>query len=70
MPAYAEGGDIFRHVSSKELREDQRYDLNLADIAEVRRRRSAVSSRLLEHPAMAAENPMLFEYAGVGSGLG
>ena len=30
MQAYAEGFDIFRNATSKELPEDQRYDLNLA----------------------------------------
>ena len=44
LRAYAEGGDIFRRARSKELRQHQRYDLNLANIAEVRRRGSAVSS--------------------------
>jgi 6-phosphogluconate dehydrogenase len=69
--AYPEGGDIFGHASSKELSEDQGYDLNLADIAEVRRRGSVVSSWLLDLTAMAlAENPTLSEYAGVGSAFG
>ena len=44
MQAYAEGFDIFRNASSKELPEGYRYDLNLADIAEVWRRGSVVSS--------------------------
>src|SRR5207302_949832 len=35
MQAYAEGFDIFRGANSKDLPEDQRYDLNLADIAEI-----------------------------------
>src|SRR6202142_288680 len=65
MQAYAEGFDIFRNASSKELPEDQRYDLNLADIAEVWRRGSVVSSWLLDLTAMAlAENPTLSEYTG------
>ena len=38
MQAYAEGFDIFRNANSKEFSEDLRYDLNLADIAEVWRR--------------------------------
>jgi 6-phosphogluconate dehydrogenase len=33
MQAYAEGFDIFANANSKDLPEDQRYDLNLADIA-------------------------------------
>jgi 6-phosphogluconate dehydrogenase len=65
MQAYAEGFDIFRNATSKELPEDHRYDLNLADIAEVWRRGSVVSSWLLDLTAMAlAENPTLSEYSG------
>jgi 6-phosphogluconate dehydrogenase len=65
MQAYAEGFDIFRNATSKELPEDLRYDLNLADIAEVWRRGSVVSSWLLDLIAMAlAENPALSEYSG------
>jgi 6-phosphogluconate dehydrogenase len=65
MQAYAEGFDIFRNANSKDLPEEQRYDLNLADIAEVWRRGSVVSSWLLDLTAMAlAENPTLAEYTG------
>jgi len=65
MQAYAEGLDIFRNAASKELPEDHRYDLNLADIAEVWRRGSVVSSWLLDLAATAlAENPTLSEYTG------
>ncbi len=65
MQAYAEGFDIFRNATSKELPEEQRYDLNLADIAEVWRRGSVISSWLLDLTAMAlAENPTLSEYTG------
>ncbi|PYS47077.1 MAG: decarboxylating 6-phosphogluconate dehydrogenase [Acidobacteria bacterium] len=65
MQAYAEGFDIFRNAASKELPEDHRYDLNLADIAEVWRRGSVVSSWLLDLTAIAlAENPTLSEYTG------
>jgi len=65
MQAYAEGFDIFRNANSKELDEDLRYDLNLADIAEVWRRGSVVGSWLLDLTAMALiENPSLSEYTG------
>jgi 6-phosphogluconate dehydrogenase len=65
MQAYAEGFDIFKNAASKELPEDQRYDLNLPDIAEVWRRGSVVSSWLLDLTAMALlENPTLSEYTG------
>jgi 6-phosphogluconate dehydrogenase len=65
MQAYAEGFDIFRNANSKELPEDIRYDLNLADIAELWRRGSVVSSWLLDLTAMAlAEDPGLSNYTG------
>jgi 6-phosphogluconate dehydrogenase len=65
MQAYAEGFDIFRNASSKEVPEKHRYDLNLADIAEVWRRGSVVSSWLLDLTSIAlAENPTLSEYTG------
>jgi 6-phosphogluconate dehydrogenase len=65
MQAYAEGFDILKNSISKELPEDQRYDLNLPDIAELWRRGSVVGSWLLDLTAMAlAENPALSEYTG------
>jgi 6-phosphogluconate dehydrogenase len=66
MQAYAEGFDIFRNADSKNLEEDFRYEFNLADIAEVWRRGSVVSSWLLDLTAMAlVENPTLSNYTGV-----
>jgi 6-phosphogluconate dehydrogenase len=65
MQAYAEGFDILRNAGKAELPRDQQYDLNLADIAEVWRRGSVISSWLLDLTAMAlAENPTLAEYSG------
>jgi 6-phosphogluconate dehydrogenase len=65
MQAYAEGFDIFRNANKPELPKDQQYDLNLADIAEVWRRGSVISSWLLDLTAMAlSENPTLSEYSG------
>jgi 6-phosphogluconate dehydrogenase len=65
MQAYAEGFDIFRNANSSELPEEQRYNLNLADIAEVWRRGSVVSSWLLDLTAMAlVESPALDGYTG------
>jgi len=65
MQAYAEGFDIFKNATSKDLPEDIRYDLNLADIAEVWRRGSVVSSWLLDLTAIAlVESPNLSEYSG------
>src|SRR5436305_611906 len=65
MQAYAEGFDIFRNATSESLPEGHRYDLDLADIAELWRRGSVVSSWLLDLTASAlAENPELSEYTG------
>jgi 6-phosphogluconate dehydrogenase len=65
MQAYAEGFDIFRNANKTELPKDQQYDLNLADIAEVWRRGSVISSWLLDLTAIAlAEDPVLSEYSG------
>ena len=65
MQAYAEGFDIFKNATSKDLPADMRYDLNLPDIAEVWRRGSVISSWLLDLTAMAlTENPTLSEYEG------
>jgi 6-phosphogluconate dehydrogenase len=65
MQAYAEGFDILRNANSKELPADQRYNFNLADIAEVWRRGSVVASWLLDLTSIAlAENPSLADYSG------
>jgi 6-phosphogluconate dehydrogenase len=65
MQAYAEGFDIFRNATSTELPENMRYTLDLADIAELWRRGSVVSSWLLDLAALAlAESPELTEYTG------
>ncbi len=65
MQAYAEGFDIFKNADSQELPEEQRFTLNLADIAEVWRRGSVVSSWLLDLTAIAlAHNPTLSGYTG------
>jgi 6-phosphogluconate dehydrogenase len=65
MQAYAEGFDIFHSANSKDLAPEHRYDLNVADIAEVWRRGSVVSSWLLDLTAMAlGEDPELSNYSG------
>jgi 6-phosphogluconate dehydrogenase len=65
MQAYAEGFDIMRNANSKEIPEDHRFDLSIADIAEVWRRGSVVGSWLLDLSAMAlAEDPTLSTYKG------
>ena len=65
MQAYAEGFDILRSANQPDLPEDYRYEFNLADIAEVWRRGSVVSSWLLDLTALAlAESPELEAYSG------
>jgi len=53
MQAYAEGFDILKNAGNKTLPEDGRFALDLADIAEVWRRGSVVSSWLLDLTASA-----------------
>jgi 6-phosphogluconate dehydrogenase len=53
MQAYAEGFDILKNADKKDLPKDSRFDLNLADIAEVWRRGSVISSWLLDLTASA-----------------
>ena len=56
MQAYAEGMDILRNKDSKDLPQDERFELNIPDIAEVWRRGSVVSSWLLDLAAAALAN--------------
>jgi 6-phosphogluconate dehydrogenase len=53
MQAYAEGFDILKNKNSDLLPEEERFDLNLTDIAEVWRRGSVVASWLLDLTAQA-----------------
>ena len=65
MQAYAEGFDILRNASSSALPEDHRYDFNLAEVAEVWRRGSVISSWLLDLAALALhDDPQLDKYVG------
>ncbi len=71
MQAFAEGFDILKTKNSPQLPEDQRYDLNLAEIAEVWRRGSVVSSWLLDLTADAlVSDPELAGYSGSVSDSG
>jgi 6-phosphogluconate dehydrogenase len=66
MQAYAEGFDILKNANSKALAEDSRFDLDLADIAEVWRRGSVISSWLLDLTASAlAADDKLDGFEGV-----
>lgn len=65
MQAYAEGFEILRKASSEAVPAERRYDLDLADIAELWRRGSVVSSWLLDLTSAAlAEDPGLSRYSG------
>jgi 6-phosphogluconate dehydrogenase len=65
MQAYAEGFDILRNKDSKDLPADERFALNLPDIAEVWRRGSVISSWLLDLGAAAlAKDPQLKDFSG------
>jgi 6-phosphogluconate dehydrogenase len=65
MQAYAEGFEILRKVSSEAIPAERRYDLDLADVAEVWRRGSVVSSWLLDLTSAAlSEDPALSKYSG------
>jgi 6-phosphogluconate dehydrogenase len=65
MQAYAEGFDILKNANIEALPPAHRFDLNIADIAEVWRRGSVVSSWLLDLTAAAlAKNDTLENYSG------
>jgi 6-phosphogluconate dehydrogenase len=65
MQAMAEGFDILKHAGDAQLLAEHRLDLNLADIAEVWRRGSVITSWLLDltAAALAAEGD-LASYSG------
>jgi 6-phosphogluconate dehydrogenase len=65
MQAYAEGFDILKNAENETRPQEERFDLNLADVAEVWRRGSVISSWLLDLTASAlAEDVKLAEYSG------
>jgi 6-phosphogluconate dehydrogenase len=65
MQAFAEGFDILRNKDSGGLPEDERFALNMADIAEVWRRGSVISSWLLDLAAAAlAKDPQPKSFSG------
>jgi 6-phosphogluconate dehydrogenase len=65
MQAYAEGFDVLRNKDSHELPEDQRFSLDMGDIAEVWRRGSVISSWLLDLTAQAlATDEKLEKFSG------
>ena len=62
MQAYAEGFDILKGRSSGELPEEERFTLNLPDIAEVWRRGSVISSWLLDLCALGLAHDHSLEH--------
>jgi 6-phosphogluconate dehydrogenase len=65
MQAYAEGFDILENADIEALPAEHRFDLDIADIAEVWRRGSVIPSWLLDLTASAlAKNPSLASYSG------
>lgn len=64
MAAYAEGFAILQGKGASTLPEDERYDLDLADIAEVWRRGSVITSWLLDLTADALNKDRSLEAFG------
>jgi 6-phosphogluconate dehydrogenase len=65
MQAMAEGFDILKHANSPALPAEHRLELDAADIAEVWRRGSVITSWLLDLTAAAlAQDPELASYSG------
>ena len=65
MQAYAEGFDLLRHAGDDSRPEDERFPIEVADVAEVWRRGSVVTSWLLDLTATAlAKDPALAAFTG------
>ena len=65
MQAYAEGFDILKGRADARIAADERFDLDLAAVAEVWRRGSVISSWLLDLSAQAlADEPDLDKFQG------
>ena len=65
MQAYAEGFDLLRHAGDDSRPADERFPIEVADVAEVWRRGSVVTSWLLDLTATAlAKDPALTAFTG------
>ena len=65
MQAFAEGFEILKEKNSPDLPADERFDIDVAEVAEVWRRGSVVSSWLLDLTAIElAEDPKLETFSG------
>ena len=70
MQAYAEGFDILKNVGKGNVPENEGFEFNLTDLAEVWRRGSVVASWLLDLTALAlARSPTLVGVLWIGVGL-
>ena len=66
MQAYAEGFDLLVGAAQDHIPAEWRYRINVADVAEVWRHGSVISSWLLDLTSEAlAENPQLENFSGV-----
>jgi 6-phosphogluconate dehydrogenase len=66
MQAYAEGFAILKGATSEQRPPDERWDLDVADIAEVWRRGSVISSWLLDLTSIAlTSDPKLDGFSGI-----
>jgi 6-phosphogluconate dehydrogenase len=71
MQAYAEGFDILQARGSDKVPEEERFNMDMADIAEVWRRGSVVASWLLDLTSIAlAKKPDLSNFTGKVSDSG
>jgi len=65
MQALAEGFDIMKGRAKDQVPEDERFDIDLADVAEVWRRGAVISSWLMDLTAIAlAQSPDLKSFEG------
>ncbi|MFT4098494.1 MAG: decarboxylating 6-phosphogluconate dehydrogenase [Rhodoblastus sp.] len=65
MQAYAEGFDLLRHADDEGRPQDERFAIEVADVAEVWRRGSVITSWLLDLTATAlAKDPALAGFTG------
>jgi 6-phosphogluconate dehydrogenase len=65
MQAFAEGFDIMKGRASERLPPEERFDINMGDVAEVWRRGSVVASWLLDLTAIAlAKSESLSDFSG------
>jgi 6-phosphogluconate dehydrogenase len=71
MQAYAEGFDVLKGRASETLPEDERFEIDLPEVAEVWRRGSVIASWLLDLTAAALiEDPHLDNFSGKVSDSG